>query len=30
MARLEDWENTLKLVHAALERITPSILATDR
>jgi putative aminopeptidase FrvX len=30
MARLEDWENTLKLVHAALERITASILATDR
>jgi putative aminopeptidase FrvX len=30
IARLADWENTLKLVHAALERITPSILAPDR
>jgi endoglucanase len=30
IARLSDWENTLKLVHAALERITPSILASDR
>ena len=30
IARLEDWENTLKLIHAALERITPSILASDR
>ena len=30
IARLADWENTLKLVHAALERITPSILASDR
>jgi putative aminopeptidase FrvX len=30
IARLADWENTLKLVHAALGRITPSILASDR
>jgi putative aminopeptidase FrvX len=30
IARLSDWENTLRLVHAALERITPSILASDR
>ncbi len=30
IARLADWENTLQLVHAALERITPEILASDR
>lgn len=30
IARLADWENTLQLVHAALERITPSILVSDR
>jgi putative aminopeptidase FrvX len=30
IARLEDWENTLKLIHAVLERITASILASDR
>jgi endoglucanase len=30
IARLEDWENTLKLIHATLERITASVLASDR
>jgi putative aminopeptidase FrvX len=30
IARLEDWENTLKLIYAALKRITPAILASDR
>jgi endoglucanase len=30
IARLADWENTLKLVYAALARITPSILAAER
>jgi len=30
MARLADWENTLKLVHAALLDLTPDILAVDR
>jgi len=29
-ARLADWEHTLQLVHSALERITPEILASDR
>jgi endoglucanase len=29
IARLADWEHTLQLVHAALERITPEILASD-
>ncbi len=30
LARLEDWGNTLALVHAALSRLTPDILAVDR
>jgi tetrahedral aminopeptidase len=30
MARLEDWKNTLALVHAALSRLTPDILAVER
>ncbi len=27
IARLEDWENSLRLLYAALERLTPSVLA---
>jgi endoglucanase len=27
IARLEDWKNTLKLLHAALKRMTPAFLA---
>ncbi len=27
ISRLEDWKNTLKLLHAALQRITPSLIA---
>jgi endoglucanase len=27
ISRLEDWKNTLKLLHAALKRITPSLIA---
>jgi putative aminopeptidase FrvX len=30
VARLEDWKNTLRLLHAALGRISPDILATER
>jgi tetrahedral aminopeptidase len=30
IARLADWENTLQLVHAALERLTPEILVSER
>jgi putative aminopeptidase FrvX len=30
IARLVDWEHTLQLVHAALGRMTPEILASDR
>jgi putative aminopeptidase FrvX len=30
IARLEDWENTLKLMYATLGRITPSLLAAER
>lgn len=30
MARLSDWENTLRLLHAALGRVTPELLASER
>lgn len=30
IARLEDWKNTLRLVYAAMSRITPSLLAKER
>jgi putative aminopeptidase FrvX len=30
IARLADWENTVRLVHAALGRISPEILASER
>ena len=30
LIRLEDWKNTLALVHAALTRLTPDILAGER
>ncbi len=30
LARLADWENTLKLIYAALNDLTPAILAPDR
>jgi putative aminopeptidase FrvX len=30
VARLEDWKNTYALMHAALSRITPELLASDR
>ena len=30
VARLEDWKNTFALLHAALNRITPEILAVER
>ncbi|MGA2488981.1 MAG: M42 family peptidase [Anaerolineales bacterium] len=30
VARLDDWKNTLSLLHAALTRLTPEILASDR
>jgi len=30
VARLEDWKNTLALLHAALRRITPELLARER
>jgi endoglucanase len=30
LARLEDWQNTLALVHAALTRLTPELLAVER
>ena len=30
ICRLEDWKNTLALVHAALRRLTPDILAVER
>ena len=30
LARLEDWKNTLALLHAALGRITPALLAGER
>lgn len=30
IARLADWEHTLQLVHTALARLTPEILAADR
>ncbi len=30
LARLDDWKNTLRLLHAALGRISPEILATQR
>jgi len=28
--RLEDWKNTLALINAALSRLSPSIIETDR
>ena len=27
ISRVEDWKNTIKLLHAALKRITPGLLA---
>jgi putative aminopeptidase FrvX len=30
IARLEDWKNSLALLHAALARLTPELLATER
>ena len=30
LARIEDWENTLRLLHAALSRVTPDLLAGER
>jgi putative aminopeptidase FrvX len=30
IARVDDWKNTLKLLHAALSRITPELLTSDR
>jgi tetrahedral aminopeptidase len=30
IARLDDWKNTLTLLHAALARITPDLLASER
>lgn len=30
MGRLSDWQNTLNLLHAALSRISPDILSSDR
>jgi endoglucanase len=30
IARLDDWQNTLTLVHAALQRLTPELLAVER
>jgi len=30
IARLSDWENTLKLLHTALGRVTPDLLASER
>jgi hypothetical protein len=30
MARLEDWQNTLALLHAALERLPADLLAVER
>jgi len=30
VARLEDWKNTLALLHASLSRLTPEILAVER
>jgi tetrahedral aminopeptidase len=30
VARLEDWKNSLSLIHAALTRLTPELLASER
>jgi tetrahedral aminopeptidase len=30
IARLDDWANTLRLLHAALCRVTPDLLAGER
>jgi endoglucanase len=30
IARIEDWANTLRLLHAALSRVTPDLLAGER
>jgi putative aminopeptidase FrvX len=30
IARLEDWQNTLSLLHAALSRLTPAVLSQER
>ncbi len=30
IARLDDWKNTFALMHAALSRLTPELLASDR
>ena len=30
VSRVEDWKNTLLLLHAALRRITPALLSSDR
>ena len=30
IARLDDWKNTLALLHAALRRLTPELLASER
>jgi len=30
IARLDDWKNTLALLHAALKRLTPELLASER
>jgi hypothetical protein len=30
IARLDDWRNTLALIHAALARLSPDILASNR
>ncbi|MBE3066372.1 MAG: M20/M25/M40 family metallo-hydrolase [Chloroflexi bacterium] len=30
IARLDDWKNTLTLLHAALRRLTPELLASER
>jgi len=30
IARMSDWENTLRLLHAALSKITPDLLANER
>ncbi len=30
LARVEDWQNTLRLLTAALERLTPDLLREER
>jgi endoglucanase len=30
IARIEDWQNTLSLLYAAMDRLTPAVLAKER